>query len=192
MQILLTGSQGLVGKSLTPKLHKHSILSLDRAYDVREELDYPKVDLIINLAALNSSKESIEVPRDYFETNVTGNFNLLEHARKTGAKFMYLTTVKEAEPNPYGVSKHCASAWVEAYRQTYQMPGILNMVGNLYGPGGDNFWVNIFMQKAKDGEEITVYGDGTASRDMLYIEDLTDLLVDQIENFDKYAMLLRF
>jgi nucleoside-diphosphate-sugar epimerase len=67
------------------------------------------------------------------------------------------------------------------------MSAILNMVGNLYGPRGDNFWVNIFMQKAKNGEEITVYGDGSASRDMLYIDDLTDLLVDQIDNFDLYA-----
>lgn len=190
MKIWITGSQGLVGKNLTPRLHDHQVIGTDVVTDIRTldlKSDVPAVDLIINLAALNSSKDSIERPGDYFATNVAGNFNMLEIAKATGAKFMYLTTMKEAETNPYGVSKHCASSWVHCYRETYDMPAILNMVGNLYGPHGDNFWVNIFMKKAKNREQITVFGDGSASRDMLYIDDLVDLLVDQIENFDLYA-----
>lgn len=187
MKILVSGSQGLVGSSLVPKLKEHSVLATDVVYDVTQEQEWPKVDLIINLAALNSAKESIDNPRKYFATNVLGQFNMLEAARKMGAKYLYLTSIKEHEPHPYGASKACASIWAHTYAKTYDMPVILNQVGNLYGPKGDNFWVNIFMQKAKNNETVEVWGDGTASRDMLYIEDLTDLLVDQVNNFDLYS-----
>lgn len=186
-RILITGSQGLVGKSLIPKLKEHVIMPFDSVYDVSVEHEWPEADIIINLAALNSTKESIENPRRYFEVNALGNLNMLEASRKMGAKYMYLTTIKEFEAHPYGASKACASIWANTYRQTYDMPVIINQVGNLYGPNGDNFWVNIFMKKAKAGEPIEVWGDGTASRDMLYVDDLTDLLVDQINNFEKYA-----
>lgn len=183
MKIIVLGSQGLVGSHLN--LRGHSVLALDKVYDVREELELPTADLIINLAALNSSKESIENPRIYFETNVTGNFNMLEKAREMGAKYMYLTSVKAGEPNPYGVSKKNAEDWCMAYTKTYNMPIIINRVGNLYGPRGDNFWVNIFMKKAKNKEPIEVWGN--QSRDMLYIEDLANLIEDQVNNFDLYA-----
>jgi UDP-glucose 4-epimerase len=186
MKICITGANGLVGSHLTPRLEeKHEVLALDRVFDIRIELELPKVDLVINLAALNSSKESIEQPREYFETNVLGNYNMLEAARLMGAKYMYLTSPKAIELNPYGVSKFCAEQWCLAYKQTYGMPILLNRIGNLYGPGGDNFWVNIFMKKAKEGEQIEIWGN--QSRDMLYIDDLIDLLVDQVDNFDLYT-----
>jgi nucleoside-diphosphate-sugar epimerase len=187
MKITVLGSQGLVGSNLVPRLqHKHEVLALDKVYDVRSELELPKSDLVINLASVNSTKESIENPREYLETNVVGNFNMLEATRSMGAKYMYLTSIKEVDPNPYGTSKHCASAWVTCYKETYNVPTILDMVGNLYGPGGYNSWVNIFMAKVKINEQITVFGDGTESRSMLYISDLADLLLDQVENFDLY------
>lgn len=179
--ITVLGSQGLVGSNLLPRINA---LGLDRVYDIRYPLEIPQSDLIINLAALNSSKESIENPRDYFETNVLGNFNMLEKAREMGAKYMYLTSPKAAELNPYGVSKKNAEDWCLAYKRTYNMPMIINRVGNLYGPGGDNFWVNIFMKKAKNKETIEMWGN--QSRDMLYIDDLIELIVDQIDNFDRY------
>lgn len=187
MKIWLPGSKGLVGENLIPRLN-HEVLATDRTIDVSTlsiEDDFPDVDLIINLAALNSSKESLENPQAYFNTNVKGNFNLLEIARVTGAKYMYLTSPKAEEHNPYGASKKCAEVWCETYRDAFNVPTIINRVGNLYGPGGDNFWVNIFMQKAKDNETIELWGN--QSRDMLFIDDLIDLLVDQIDNFALYC-----
>lgn len=190
MQIWITGSKGLVGRHLVRRLMSsdHRIIGTDLVNDVRslnlKSFIYD-ADLIINLAALNSSKESIENPRAYFETNVVGNFNMLEIAKAIGAKYMYLTSPKARELNPYGVSKKSAEDWIMSYKETYKMPIVINRVGNLYGEGGDNFWVNIFMKKSKNNETIEVWGD--QSRDMLYIEDLVTLLVDQINNFDLYA-----
>ena len=187
MKILITGASGLVGTSLKKKLKHHGVISSDISHGVDHTQHWPKVDLIINLAALNSAKDSIRSPRRYFEVNVLGQFNMLEHARMMGAKYLYLNSIKSHEHHPYGASKASAAIWARAYAETYDMPLVMNQVGNLYGPHGDNFWVNIFMQKAKDGEPIEVWGDGSSSRDMLYIEDLTDLLVDQIDHFDLYA-----
>jgi nucleoside-diphosphate-sugar epimerase len=186
MIILITGAGGFVGTHLNKKLQASShveVIAVDEHMDVRTA-EFPRADIVINLAALNSSKESIENPKRYFDTNVTGNFNMLEHARNCGAKYLYLATQKANEPNPYGASKKCAEVWCNAYAQTYDMPMIINQVGNLYGTGGNNFWVNIFMQKAKRGEIIDVWGN--QSRDMLHIDDLIALLVDQILHFDKY------
>lgn len=187
MKIWILGAQGLVGSNLIPKLHKHQVIGTDVVTDVRAlnlKSEVPDVDLIINLAALNSSKDSLERPRDYFETNVVGNYNLLEIAKGIGAKYMYLTTPKAIELTPYGVSKQNAERWCQVFQEAYKMPIIINRVGNLYGPGGDNFWVNIFMQKAKNNEPIEVWG--TLPVDVLYIDDLIDLLVQQINNFEKY------
>ena len=135
----------------------------------------------------DKAKDSIKDPWEYFNVNVLGQFNMLEAARHMGAKYLYLNSIKSHEHHPYGASKASAAIWARAYAETYDMPLVMNQVGNLYGPHGDNFWVNIFMQKAKDGEPIEVWGDGSSSRDMLYIEDLTDLLVDEIAHFDLYA-----
>lgn len=187
-KILCTGANGLVGTSLLPKLKHYDVESFDINNSVADSrIAWPKVDLIINLASLNSAKESITDPRRYFDVNVRGQFNMLEAARKMGAKYLYLNSIKGHEHHPYGASKASAAIWARAYAGTYNMPLVLNQVANLYGPHGDNFWVNIFMQKAIKGQPIEVWGDGSASRDMLYIEDLTDLLVDQIDNFDLYA-----
>lgn len=189
MKILITGASGLVGTSLTKKLDStyHDIKSFAANSVSDPHAPWPEVDLIINLAALNSAKDSIESPQQYFDVNVTGQFNMLQAARHMGAKYLYLNSIKSHEHHPYGASKASAAVWARAYAETYDMPLVMNQVGNLYGPHGDNFWVNIFMQKAKDGEPIEVWGDGSSSRDMLYIEDLTDLLVDQIDHFDLYA-----
>lgn len=188
MKIAVTGANGFVGSHLLRRLKKdHEVLALGRSYDVVKGFDIPRVNLIINLASLNSSKESIDSPRDYFEANEIGNFNMLETAREMQACYMYLTSVKAVERNPYGASKSAAERWVQTYAETYDMPVILNRVGNLYGPGGDHFFVNQFVQKALNEEQITVYGDGSDRRIILHIDDLIDLLVDQVNNFGEYA-----
>jgi len=189
MKILVTGSNGFIGTKLATRIEeKHEVLAIDRSYDISTDLPVPKVDLIINLAALNSSKESLERPRDYFMTNVLGNFNLLESAREMGAKYMYLRTVKEEEQNPYGVSKLCAGKYVEMYRKAYGLEVILNTVGNLYGPGGDQFFVNQFVNKVVHKEPITIFGNGEEKRNILHIDDLIDLLVKQVNDFSTYQL----
>lgn len=189
MNILVTGAAGFVGSHLVPELQKkHAVLALDKIYDVTEELDIPNVDLIINLASVNSSKEGIEKPFDYFFTNVLGQVRLLEKARKMGAKFMYLTSVKEAELNPYGLSKLCAHMYCQMYRKVYNMPIVVNRVGNLYGSGGDQFFVNQFVQKVMNGKKVTVYGTGNERRTILHIDDLVKLLTKQVNNFENYLI----
>lgn len=183
MNIVITGAQGLVGSNLHLK---YPTLRLDRVYDIVAGFSLPDFDVLIHLAALNSSADSISDPRLYFMTNELGTLNMLELARLHHAKFMYLTTTKDQDKNPYGTSKLCATEWIKCYRETYGLDTIINRVGNLYGPGGDNFFVNQFIRKTVNGETITIYGDGEDRRALLHIDDLARFITHQIDHWGDY------
>jgi nucleoside-diphosphate-sugar epimerase len=181
--ILVTGGKGFIGSYLD---FDQPTLKLDRVYDVVSGFSVPECDLIIHLAALNSSAESIDDPFLYLQTNVVGTVRMLELARLHRARFIYLNTVKEAELNPYGVSKLCATKWVEAYQETYNLEVIINKVGNIYGEGGDQFFVNQFARRAVTGEPVTIYGTGNDKRTILHVKDLVRFIKEQVNDFDKY------
>ena len=183
MKITITGPAGFIGKNLVPKLKGHEVL-LDNTDVITGTLE--PTDLIIHLAALNKTGESIEQPYRYFENNVLGTVRMLEEARRLNAKFMYLATIKQNENNTYGVSKLTATKWIECYRDTYGIDTIINMVGNVYGPYGDHLFVNQFIQKTLKKEPVVVFGVGKEMRSILYIDDLTDFITHQINHFDWY------
>lgn len=185
MKITITGPSGFIAKNLIPKLKGHKVTLFDGDVSLGWGV-LDKTDLIIHLASLNKTGDSIERPYEYFKVNVTGTINMLMEARKLKAKFMYLGTIKQNENNPYGVSKRNAMDWIKCYQETYDIDTIINMVGNVYGPYGDHLFVNQFIQKAVYGEPVVVFGDGEELRCILHVDDLTDFMVHQINNFDDY------
>lgn len=147
-------------------------------------------DAIVHLAANTGVMPSVEDPRADCETNVFGTLNYLEAARHNSVRrFVFAssggTVIGEAEPPiheemaphpvaPYGASKLAGEGYCSAYFQTFDIGTVALRFGNVYGPlsGHKNSVVARFIKRAAGGEVLEIYGDGTQTRDYIYIGDL--------------------
>ena len=96
---------------------------------------------------------------------------------------------------PYGIAKKSLLVMLQAYRQQYDFNGIYLLPVNMYGPG-DNFdpkkshviaalIKKIYDAKKEGKNEIVVWGDGSASREFLYVEDGAEAVVLATEKYNK-------
>jgi len=155
------------------------------------------LETCIHAAAAIEVQDSIEKPKTAFEVNVAGTFNLLEEARKHNTKFVLVGTcmvydlasaskpINENHPlkpkSPYAGSKLAAENLAESYYHTYDLPVITTRPFNTYGPfqksNMEGGVVSIFIKQHLEGKMLNVFGDGTQTRDFLYVEDCADFIV---------------
>jgi len=161
--------------------------------DIRDEnnclIAVHDADVIVHLAANTGVGPSVEEPRLDCTTNVIGTFNMLEAARVNSVKrFIFASSgapVGEVEPpiheelaphpvSPYGASKLAGEGYCSAYFRTYGVETVALRFGNVYGPGSakKESVVAKFIKLAMQGEDLEIYGDGSQTRDYIYIEDL--------------------
>lgn len=196
MKILVTGAGGFLASHLVPALietEKHTVIGgdKDQANVIRGFKAPGDVDLVIHLAANTSSKLAEENPRLDFETNVIGTFNILEYCREVGAKIIYPTTYKTerdatGKRSPYGLSKYVAEEYVSEWAKSFEVPAFIPKFSNLYGPRGDKFFVNKFAMAAAKGDPVEIWGTGKQKRQVLHVDDAVRLLLDVVDNFEKY------
>jgi UDP-glucose 4-epimerase len=146
-------------------------------------------DVIVHLAANTGVAPSVEDPRADCLANVIGTLNYLEAARKDGVRrFVFASSgaaVGKVEPpiheeipshpvSPYGASKLSGEAYCSAYFRTFGVETAALRFGNVYGPLSNhkNSVIAKFIRRAMRGEVLEIYGDGTQTRDFIYIEDL--------------------
>jgi len=147
-------------------------------------------DVIVHFAANTGVMPSVEDPRADCMSNVVGTLNYLEAARQGGVgRFVFAssggTVIGEAEPPiheemvphpvaPYGASKLAGEGYCSAYFQTFGIETVVLRFGNVYGPlsGHKNSVVARFIKRATSGEILEIYGDGTQTRDFIYVDDL--------------------
>ena len=151
------------------------------------------MDVIVHLAANTGVGPSVKDPRKDMVTNVMGTFNMLEAARHNGIKrFVFASSgapVGECEPplheevaphpvSPYGASKLAGEGYCSAYYRTFGLETVALRFGNVYGPGSvhKNSVVAKFIRRTINGETLEIYGDGSQSRDFIYIDDLVAAL----------------
>ena len=154
------------------------------------------VDTCIHAAAAINVQESIENPQRYYDINVNGTFNILEEARKRDVKVVLIGTcmvydlssaeaISEEHPSnpksPYAGSKLAAENLALSYFHAYSLPVVITRPFNTYGPyqksdmeGGV---VSIFIRALLEGKTLNVFGDGTQTRDLLYVEDCAEFIV---------------
>ncbi len=152
------------------------------------------IDVIVHLAANTGVAPSVDNPRFDMEANVTGTFNMLESARQNNVKkFISASsgaTVGEVDPpineekvprpvSPYGASKLAGEAYCSAYYRTFGINTISLRFANVYGPLSKhkNSVVAKFLKQAFAGETLEIYGDGSQTRDFIYIDDLIQAIV---------------
>lgn len=96
---------------------------------------------------------------------------------------------------PYGLAKKMLLVQLQAYRQEYGFNGIYLLPVNLYGPGDNNDLVTshvipAMIRKFKEAKEqnlpsVTLWGDGSPTREFLYVEDAAEGIVLATERYDK-------
>lgn len=149
------------------------------------------IDVVVHFAANTGVAPSVENPRMDCMANVIGTFNYLEAARQQAVKrFVFASSgapVGEVHPpiheelpahpvSPYGASKLAGEGYCSAYFRTYGLETVALRFGNVYGPGSlhKSSVVAKFIKLALEGKVLEIYGDGSQTRDFIYIDDLID------------------
>ena len=149
-----------------------------------------RFDAVLNLAARSGVRQSVENPWVYQETNVTGVLNLLELCRAYAVtKFVQASTSSlygnscvlpydEDQPtdhpiSPYAASKKGAEALCYTYHYLYGLDVTVFRYFTVYGPAGrPDMSLFRFVQWISEERPVLVFGDGTQSRDFIYIDDI--------------------
>ena len=147
-------------------------------------------DAVINLAARAGVRTSVEKPGLYVEANVTGALNVLEMCRKFGVtKFVLASTSSlygkdhptpyredmntDRQLSPYAATKKAAEAMAYTYHFLHKIDVSVLRYFTVYGPAGRPDMTPLrFVQRIREGKPITIFGDGTQSRDFTYVDDI--------------------
>ena len=159
-------------------------------------------DLICHLAAQIDVRASVLDPAEDAQANVVGTVNIIEAARVTGARVIFASsggalygrdaTVPAAEgaptlpESPYGVAKLCAEQYIGLYNRMHGTCHSVLRLANVYGPrqdpAGEAGVVAIFCSRALAGEAPVIYGDGSQTRDYVYVGDVARAFTAAADN----------
>ncbi|MGE6257349.1 dTDP-glucose 4,6-dehydratase [Heyndrickxia sporothermodurans] len=154
-------------------------------------------DICYHLGASINVQDSIDDPRTTFNNDTIGTFYIMEQCRKHQVKVVFMSTcmvydrcidengITEEHPtkpaSPYAGAKIAAENMVLSYFYAYGLPTVVVRPFNTYGPfqktGGEGGVVAIFIHKKLKGEHLSIYGEGTQTRDLLYVDDCADFVV---------------
>jgi GDP-L-fucose synthase len=153
-------------------------------------------------------------PGTFFRDNMRIGLNVLEAARQTAVKKVVIAGTVCAYPRdaplplrekdlwngfpedtnaPYGIAKRVLTVMAEAYRKEYDSNFVTALIANLYGPG-DNFdlershvipgMIRRFVEAKERGEVVRLWGDGSPSREFLYVDDAVRGLIAVASGYD--------
>jgi len=225
MKTLITGGAGFIGRWLTKRLladNDHLTVVDDfsngrveniaeffgnpsfsfiegdiRRHEVLIKVFETSYDIVYHLAAEINVQKSIDDPRQTFERDVLGTFNILEACRKKGTRLVFMSTcmvydrsqfdsgIDELHPtkpaSPYAAAKLSGEALVLSYYHAYRLPTVVIRPFNTYGPfqkaNGEGGVVAIFIKNQLRGLPLRIYGEGSQTRDLLYVKDCVDFIV---------------
>ena len=230
MKTLVTGGAGFIGSHLCELLlsRGHDVVAVDSlacgrlnnflSFEKHPRFRFVKADIrdiealkpafrdiewVFHLAGLADIVPSIEQPANYYSTNVTGTFNVLECAREHGAKrLVYAASsssygIPEAYPTPetspikpqypYALTKHMGEELVLHWAQTYKLPALSLRLFNVYGPrsrttGAYGAVFGVFLAQKLNGKPFTVVGDGKQTRDFTFVTDVAEAFLRAAES----------
>jgi UDP-glucose 4-epimerase len=176
------------------RLHELDIRSPDAARLVQQE----PVDAIVHLAAQIDVRKSVADPVMDASINICGTLNLIEALRQSGrgqsTRFVFSSTggalygdfvdppnvenfPKDPE-SPYGIAKLSAEFYLAYYARVHGMDTAAVRFANVYGPRqdphGEAGVVAIFCGRILDGRPLSIFGDGSQTRDYVFVGDVAE------------------
>lgn len=170
---------------------------------LKSVFDESEIDIVIHLAAMAGVRPSIENPILYQDVNGMGTQNILEQAKIHGVKKLVMASSSSVYGNckevpfredmivdfaisPYAATKKANEVMAHVYHKLYDMNIIMLRFFTVYGPKQrPDLAINKFTRMMMNGEEITMYGDGTTSRDYTYVDDIVDGVIKSCDYVDK-------
>ena len=229
MKSLVTGGAGFIGSHLIDLLleNGHKVVVIDNLSNGRlnnishlsdnpnfefHELDildlvniqplFKDIDWVFHMAGMADIVPSIENPKKYYDSNVTGTFNVLQAARAEGVKkIVYAASsssygIPDNYPTPetadirpqypYALTKYMGEELVMHWSQTYKIPASLRLF-NVYGPrsrttGTYGAVFGVFLSQKIHNKPFTVVGDGSQTRDFTYVTDVARAFLNAAES----------
>lgn len=158
-----------------------------------------KVDTVAHLAA-HPLPASTEDPKRDAEINIVGTLNVLNAAREYDVEKVFFSSasslvgevetvpVPEDHPanpqSPYGVAKHAVEEYLAVYNDLYELNYLVFRLFNVYGPyqpPESGALVPVVMSRLAQDKGVFVTGDGSQTRDFIYVRDITELIVEGLE-----------
>jgi UDP-glucose 4-epimerase len=172
--------------------------------DVRDPLDdlvaETRPEAIAHLAAQVDVRVSVAEPVRDASVNVVGTVNVLEAARTAGARVVFASTggaiygecerpAREDDPrlplSPYGTSKLAGEEYLASFSRLHGAAHVSLRFGNVYGPRqdphGEAGVVAIFLGRLRDGETCRIFGDGTQTRDYVFVGDVVQAVTAALD-----------
>ncbi len=179
------------------KLYKMDICDKD----ILEVFEKEKFDIVYHMAAQIDIQKSIKDPINDAMVNIIGTINILEACRKSNVKKIIYSSTAAIYGNPnhlgidenhykepisfYGASKLSPEYYISIYSKSYNLDYTILRYSNVYGirqdKNGEGGVVSIFLDKMMNYENVTIFGDGSSTRDYIYVEDVVDANINSIE-----------
>lgn len=190
--------------NLNPKA-KHYRMDI-RSPELADVFEAERPDYVSHHAAQSLVMRSLREPMLDCWLNIEGSINIIHLAYRFGVKkVIYASTggalygepeylpADEKHPikplSPYGISKHTVEHYLFMYSVNYGLNYTVLRYPNLYGPRqnthGEAGVVAIFTQMMLDGKRPVIFGDGTATRDYVYIDDIVDANILAMQRGDR-------
>ena len=172
--------------------------------DIKDKTLAPKImqgiDVVVHLAAHTNVIKSIENPQLDFNVNVEGTFNLLKNAvsSQSVGKFIFASSnaavgeqvppiTVEAIPiplSPYGASKLACEGYCSAFTASYGLRAVSLRFANAYGTYSTHKSSVIpqFITNVLNNHPLRIYGDGSQTRDFIYVDDICRAIILTMEN----------
>src|SRR3989344_2972628 len=161
-------------------------------------------DCVFHCAALPSVQYSIEHPVETNDINVNGTMSVLMAAKEAGAKKIVYSasggaaygdqakfpadeTMLPRPKSPYGLQKYIGEHLCRLWSEIHNLPAVSLRYFNVYGPrqsdvGAYASVIPIFLRQRKAGEEMTITGDGSVTRDFVHVKDVVRANILAMEN----------
>lgn len=172
---------------------------------IRDIFKKEKIEIVYHEAAQIDVQKSINDPMFDGDVNILGTINVLEACKKANVKKIiypssaaaygepkYLGIDENHPINPisyYGISKYTPENYIRTYSELYNIDYTIFRYSNVYGirqdPKGEGGVIAIFMDKLFKGESPTIFGDGSATRDFIYVEDIVEANIKALHRGSK-------